>query len=71
MTPNPRDEILSLLAEALRLAPDVRVGQLVAFLGDLGQIDTGRPLANLDDTELLAALRQHVADLAGRTSAVA
>ena len=35
MTTDPRPEILSLLGEALRLAPEIRVGQLVAFLGDV------------------------------------
>ena len=68
---NPRPEILSLVGEALRLAPEVRVGQLVAVPGDPGQIEAGRPLADLYDGEPPAVLRRHVADLSARASAVA
>ncbi|MBM3983601.1 MAG: hypothetical protein FJ304_25690 [Planctomycetes bacterium] len=71
MNPALRHEILALIADALRLSPDVRVGQLFALLGDLGHIDSGRALGDLDDVELLSVVRQHLADLAGRAHAVA
>ena len=68
MTATTQREILALLAEAWALAPDVRLGQLMAHLGFLGEDRTGRTLWDIDDDELLAVLTQHRCDLLARTS---
>ena len=54
--------ILSELAEACDRSEDIRFGQLVDFLGYFAN----RPLAEIEDEELLRALNQHVADLRQR-----
>ena len=45
----------------------MRLGQLVATLGILGEDATGRSLWDLEDEELAAALERFAADLARRT----
>ena len=59
-------EALSVLAEVWELSPDVRLGQLFAHLGFLGEDQTGRSLGNIDDEELLAVLYHHRGELAAR-----
>ncbi len=56
-------DALALLAEVCELSPDVRLGQLLAHLGFLGEDQTGRSLWNIDDEEFLAVLRDHHAEL--------
>jgi hypothetical protein len=51
------------LAETLALAPDIRFGQLIAHLGDLGEDYLERNLGDLEDDELLAILYRHRAEL--------
>jgi hypothetical protein len=46
----------------------VRLGQLLAHLGFLGQDQSGRTLWDIDDEELLAVLYHHRAELKGRLS---
>ncbi|HEX3148372.1 MAG TPA: hypothetical protein VHR66_09835 [Gemmataceae bacterium] len=60
-------EALSLLSELCDLSPDVRLGQLLAHLGFLGEDQTGRSLWDVDDEQLLAVLYHHRAELMGRT----
>ena len=60
-------EALSLLGELCELSPDVRLGQLLAHLGFLGEDQTGRSLWDIDDEQLLAVLYHHRAELVGRT----
>ena len=52
MTPDIQREALTVLAEVWALAPDVRLGQLMAHLGFLGDVHLGRGLSNIDDDEL-------------------
>lgn len=59
-------EALAVLAEVCELSPDVRLGQLLAHLGFLGEDQTGRSLWDLDDEQLLAVLYHHRAELVGR-----
>src|SRR5437870_7128530 len=59
-------EALALLAEVCELSPDVRLGQLLAHLGFLGEDQTGRSLWDIDDEQLLAVLYHHRAELARR-----
>jgi hypothetical protein len=64
-----RSEALAVLAEVCDLSPDVRLGQLIAHLGFLGEDQTGRTLWDIDDEQLLAVLHHHRAELADRQSA--
>ena len=60
-------EALSVLADLCELSPDVRLGQLLAHLGFLGEDQTGRTLWDIDDEQLLAVFQCHRDELlAGR-----
>ena len=59
-------EALSVLAELCALSPDVRLGQLLAHLGFLGEDQTGRTLWDIDDEQLLAVLHHHRGELVAR-----
>lgn len=65
MIPATKREALSLLGEVWELSPDVRLGQLFAHLGFLGEDQTGRSLWDIDDEQLLAVLQHHRAELLG------
>jgi hypothetical protein len=65
MTPTQK-ESLALLAELCELSPEVRLGQLLAHLGFLGEDETGRTLWDIDDEQLLAVLYRHRAELVAR-----
>lgn len=69
MTIDTQRQALDALAEVWGLAPDVRLGQLMAHLGFLGECHLGRGLGTLDDDELLAVIHRHRAELAARLSA--
>ena len=45
----------------------MRLGQLLAHLGFLGEDRTGRTLWDIDDEQLLAVLYHHRGELAART----
>jgi hypothetical protein len=62
-------EALAVLADLCELSPDVRLGQLCAHLGFLGEDQTGRTLWDIDDGQLLAVLYHHRAELAARQQA--
>lgn len=66
MTSATQREALAVLAEVCELSPDVRLGQLFAHLGFLGEDQTGRSLWNIDDEQLLAILYHHRAELTAR-----
>jgi hypothetical protein len=69
---NPvRQEILRELERLSELAPDVRFGQLVANLTFLAAGPWEEALWDLEDDQLLGAIRQHVADLSSRQQSVA
>lgn len=70
MTPDALREFLTVLGEVSQRAPEIRLGQLLAHLGFLGEAHLGRGLADLDDDELLAVLYRHRGELAARTSGV-
>lgn len=67
MNSQTRNEALAVLAELCAMSPDIRLGQLFAHLGFLGEDQIGRSLWDIDDEQLLAVLYQHRAELAGRT----
>lgn len=45
MTPDTQREAMTVLAQVWSLSPDVRLGQLFAQLGFLGEVHLGRGLA--------------------------
>jgi hypothetical protein len=59
-------EVLAVLADLCELSPDIRMGQLWAHLGFLGEDQTGRSLWDIEDEQLLAVLFRHRAELADR-----
>lgn len=62
-------EALSVLAEVWTLSPDVRLGQLFAHLGFLGEAHLNRGLGYIEDDELIAVLYRHRAELLARSPA--
>jgi hypothetical protein len=66
MSEQARREALAVLAELAALAPDVRLGQLMAHLGFLGEDQVERALWDIEDEELLAVLHRHRSELLAR-----
>ena len=67
MIPPTQREALAVLTEVCEMSPDdVRLGQLLAHLGFLGEDQTGRSLWDIDDEQFLAVLYHHRAELATR-----
>ncbi len=66
MIPPSQREALAVLAELCELSPDLRLGQLLAHLGFLGEDQTGRSLGDIDDEQLLAVLYHHRGELVAR-----
>lgn len=67
MTSDTQREALAVLAEVWALSPDVRLGQLFAHLGFLGEAHVGKGLGYIEDDELLAVLYRHRAELLARS----
>jgi hypothetical protein len=59
-------EALAVLAEVCELSSDVRLGQLMAHLGFLGEAHVGKGLGYIEDDELIAVLYRHRAELRSR-----
>jgi len=59
-------EALALLADVWDLSPDVRLGQLMAHLGFLGEVHIECGLGYIEDDELIAILYRHRAELLAR-----
>jgi len=66
MIPPQQREALAVLTELCEMSPDVRLGQLLAHLGFLGEDQTGRSLGDIEDEQFLAVLYHHRAELAAR-----
>jgi len=66
MISDMQKEALAVLAEVWSLSPDIRLGQLLAHLGFLGEAHLGRGLGYIEDDELLAVLYRHKAELLAR-----
>ena len=58
-----RQEILRLVEHLSELTPDVRFGQLIANLSYLAVGPTNEAIWDMEDEQLLAALRRHIANL--------
>lgn len=59
-------EALSVLSEIMELAPDIRIGQLMAHLGFMGEMHIDKGLGTIEDDELIAILYRHRAELRAR-----
>ncbi len=59
-------EILRRLERLSELTPDVRFGQLIANLSYLAIGPTNEAIWDMEDEQLLAAIRKHIADLSDR-----
>lgn len=68
MNSDNQRETLAVLAEVWAHSPGVRLGQLFAHLGFLGEAHVGKRLVDIEDDELLAVLYRHRAELAARYS---
>lgn len=66
MTSDSQRAALEVLAELWKLSPDVRLGQLLAHLGFLGETHVGKGLGYIDDDELMAVMYRHRAELLAR-----
>ncbi|MBI3410855.1 MAG: hypothetical protein HY040_21165 [Planctomycetes bacterium] len=66
MNSDVKREALSILAEVWDLSPDIRLGQLFAHLGFLGEVHIGRGLGYIEDDELMSILCRHRAELLAR-----
>ena len=66
MTSDTQREALALVAEVWALSPDVRLGQLLAHLGFLGEEHIGHGLGDIEDDELMAILQRHKSELEAR-----
>jgi hypothetical protein len=60
-------EALSVMSEVMGLSPEVRLGQLMAHLGFLGEVHVGKGLGDIEDDELIAVLYRHCAELKARS----
>ncbi len=65
-----RRDLLEQLDRLSELAPDMRLGQLVANLANMGDGSWDETLWNLEDEKLLTAANQLVSDLERRTATV-
>jgi hypothetical protein len=71
MITTQRQEILRLLERLSELTPDVRFGQLIANLSYLAVGPTNEAIWDMEDEQLVAAIRQHIEDLSQRSAGVA
>ena len=67
MISDAQREALAVLAEVWALMPDVRLGQLFAHIGFLGEAHLERGLGYLEDDELMAILYRHRSELEARS----
>ncbi len=65
-----RQEVLQLLGELSELAPEVRLGQLIANLSYLARGLSSESIWDMEDDELLRVARRHVEDWRSRRDAV-
>ena len=61
------DRILERLGQVQRRCPELRLGQLLATVGELGADETGHSLWDIEDADFAAALERFAADIARRT----
>ena len=59
-------EASSVLSEIMELSPDIRIGQLMAHLGFMGEMHVDKGLGTIEDDEFIAILYRHRAELRAR-----
>lgn len=69
ITTDIRATVLQRLKEVHRLCPEMRLGQLMATLGLLGEDATGHSLWDTEDEELASVLERFARDMERRTKA--
>jgi hypothetical protein len=62
MIDTERSEVLRALEELSEACPEYRLGQMIANLAMLARGDTEGAIWDMEDAELLAAARKHLAD---------
>jgi hypothetical protein len=68
MTRDARREALAALTELSDMAPEVRIGQLIAHLGILSEDEGGHGLGDIDDSDLLKVIDRHRGELSQATA---
>jgi hypothetical protein len=71
MSASLRQEILMLLERLSELAPDVRFGQLIANLSYRAVAPSTEAIWDMEDEQLLVAIRNQISDLSDRSANVA
>ncbi|MFN0018528.1 MAG: hypothetical protein ACKVP0_09730 [Pirellulaceae bacterium] len=66
MITTSKREALNILSELMELAPDIRIGQLMAHLGFMGEMHVDKGLGIIEDDEFIAILLRHRAELRAR-----
>jgi hypothetical protein len=66
-----KQEILRALAELVEQTPDIRFGQLIANLAVIARGPTPEAVWDMEDDELLEAVKGHIEDYARRHAGVA
>ena len=69
-SPASKQEILRLLADLVEQAPEVRFGQLIANLAVIARGPEPEAVWDMEDDELLAALKSHIEDFERRRIAL-
>jgi hypothetical protein len=69
MPPSIRQQLLESLGELSELAPDVRLGQLIANLSYSAIAPTEEAIWGVDDQQLLTAVRDQIERLSASTQA--
>jgi hypothetical protein len=64
-------EVLQLLSEMVEHCPDVRFGQLIVNLSCIARGPTPEAIWDMEDDELLAAVKSHLEDYERRQASVA
>ena len=63
MNTDARKEALAALIELSDMAPELRIGQLVAHLGEMSEDDGGHGLGDIEDDRLMEIIRRHHQEL--------
>ena len=67
MTLDLQSRVLHRLEEIRRMCPEMRLGQVLATIGMLGEDSTGRGLWEIEDDEFSEAVERFASDLSRRT----
>jgi hypothetical protein len=65
-----KQEVLQVLSELVEHCPDVRLGQLIANLACIARGPTPEAIWDMEDDELLEAVKSHLKDFENRHAAV-